>query len=164
MESNMAIITEDVPIEHCWANITNMQPSKKKKKKKKKARRSQSLTTDVPNQNINIRRSKTTLSSSQLEFDNPEEALRNAEYNLPSQSNWRNTYTHDAHDSVFTVVAVQDYQRPPKGKFSFQKGATILVSAQWPMPYDQVEPVATQSVRFRNGRLDVSFPMHPHGK
>jgi hypothetical protein len=95
-------------------------------------------------------------------ISNPDEALRNAEYNLPKQKQWRSSYTHDSnHDNVFTVVAISNYSRPG-GKFKFKKGTILQVSAQWNYPYNQhVEPVPTQSVRFQNGRLDVNYPMHP---
>jgi len=95
-------------------------------------------------------------------ISNPDEALRNAEYNLPKQKQWRSSYTHDPnHDNVFTVVAISNYSRPG-GKFKFKKGTILQVSAQWNYPYNQhVEPVPTQSVRFQNGRLDVKYPMNP---
>jgi hypothetical protein len=95
-------------------------------------------------------------------ISNPDEALRNAEYNLPKQKQWRSSYTHDPnHNNVFTVVANSNYTRPG-GKFKFKKGTILQVSAQWNYPYNQhVEPVPTQSVRFQNGRLDVKYPMHP---
>ena len=87
-----------------------------------------------------------------------------AEHNLPNQSAWRKNYTHHMHDHSFTVTAVEDYSRPPKGKFHFGKGDSIVVSAAWQFPFKTIvcTNVEAQSVRFRDGRMDVAFPIHPH--
>ena len=115
--------------------------------------------------------SKKTPPEPALEFESPEEALRFAEYNLPSQAGWRKTYTHHTHAHSFTVTAIDDYSRPPKGKFHFKQGQSIMVSAAWNFPYKKrkkksgaapITNVGTQSVRFQDGRIDVAFPVHPH--
>ena len=67
--------------------------------------------------------------------DDDDEAFRLSENSLPNQSGWRVNYTHHSHENSFVVTAIKDYSRPPRGKFYFKKGQSILVSASWNYPF-----------------------------